>query len=91
MTDIFVSIAEFKAKLSHYLLRGRESGRRIIIMKRKQPIASVLPYREANGEAVPMEGLASIAGQWSSLEEISHFIDEAIDNRKSGDYREIPF
>ncbi|MDZ7792202.1 MAG: type II toxin-antitoxin system Phd/YefM family antitoxin [Spirochaetia bacterium] len=91
MTDIFVSIAEFKAKLSQYLSRGKETGHRIIVTKRRQPIASVIPYGETNGKITPMEGLASIAGRWSSLEDISPFIDEAIETRKDEGYREIPF
>ncbi|RKX75284.1 MAG: hypothetical protein DRP87_14955, partial [Spirochaetes bacterium] len=59
MTDIIVSVAEFKAKLSKYLAVGRSSNRRIIIMKRKEPVASVIPYNELSHKSAPLEGLAS--------------------------------
>ena len=90
MTDIIVSVAEFKANLSRILSESRSSGKSIIITKRKKPIATVLPYTE-NDRTVRTgpAGLASLAGTWKELEEISPFIEEAVESRGKDIYREI--
>ena len=91
MTDIIVSVAEFKAHLSQILSESRNEGKRIIIMKRKKPIATVLPYKEDIFKGQPaMGGLASVAGSWKELEEIAPFIDEVYAARSKEKYREIP-
>ncbi len=90
MTDIFVSVAEFKAKLSKYLTTGKSSNRRIIIMKRKEPIAAVIPFVEHGTQSTPMEGLGSIAGTWTDLEEIEPSISNAVAARKTEKHREVP-
>jgi len=89
MTDIFVSVAEFKAKLSKYLTAGRSSNRRIVIMKRREPIAAVIPYIESGTKSTPMEGLASIAGTWTDLEDIEPSINTAVATRNTEGYREV--
>ncbi|UCF98974.1 MAG: type II toxin-antitoxin system prevent-host-death family antitoxin [Spirochaetaceae bacterium] len=90
MTDIIVSVAEFKAKLSKYLAAGRSANRRIVIMKRKEPIAAVIPYNENGTKSTPMEGLASLAGTWNDLEDIVPDIDTVVAARKAEGYREVP-
>jgi len=89
MTDIFVSVAEFKAKLSKYLTAGRSTNRRIVIMKRKEPIAAVIPYIKRGTKSTPTDGLASIAGTWTDLEDIEPFINTAVASRKTEEYREV--
>lgn len=91
MTDIIVSVAEFKAHLSQILSESHSMDKRIIIMKRKKPIATVFPYKSETLKGQPaMGGLASVAGTWKELEEIAPKIDEAYTSRKKEKYREIP-
>ena len=92
MGDITVSIAEFKANLSRMLAESRAFGKTIILLNRKKPVATVVPY---TGEGSPLQpgsgGLASLAGAWADLAEIGADIDEAFHSRRNGEYREIPF
>jgi len=92
MTDIIVSVADFKAHLSRILSESRSSGKRIVIMNRKRPIATVLPYDDNNVTAQPGSGgLASLAGTWNDLEEITSDIEYAYASRRGEDFREISF
>jgi antitoxin (DNA-binding transcriptional repressor) of toxin-antitoxin stability system len=85
MSDIIVSIAEFKTHLSRLLSESRNNGERIVIMNRKKPVATVVPYIDGPQIAQPgLGGLASLAGTWKELEEISSNIDEAFQSRKEG-------
>ncbi len=88
MADITVSVAEFKARLSQILTESRSFGRTIVITSRKRPIATVVPY---TGEPIQPGpgGLASLAGTWEALEEISDGIDSAYQSRQSETYREV--
>ena len=90
MTDITVSVAEFKARLSQILAESRSLGRTIVITSRKKPIATVVPY---TGGQVPVQpgpgGLASLAGRWTELEEIRDTIDSVYRSRQAETYREV--
>jgi antitoxin (DNA-binding transcriptional repressor) of toxin-antitoxin stability system len=92
MGDITVSIAQFKAHLSKLLSEGRSYGKRIIIMNRKTPVATVLPYNEKGLNTQPGSGgLASLAGSWEDLSEIDPYIQEAYQERQKEGYREVSF
>ncbi len=90
MTDIIVSVADFKAHLSRFLSESRKTGNRIIIMNRKKPVATVLPFDE-NGINTGIEkgGLASLAGAWTDFEEIAADIMDVYNTRGAESYREI--
>ena len=92
MADIIVSVAEFKAKLSQILTDSRVFGRSVVILNRKIPIATVVPFTD---DRMPIlsggGGLASLAGAWSDLAEISVEIDSAYNSRSDGLFREVSF
>lgn len=92
MGDIFVSIAEFKTHLSRFLSESRNRGERIVIMNRKKPVATVVPYIDGTETVQPgLGGLASMAGAWKDLPDICLNIDEAYISRGEDTYREISF
>ena len=90
MHDIIVSIADFKAHLSRFLSESRKTGNRIIIMNRKKPVATVLPFDE-NGITAGIEkgGLASLTGTWTDFEEIADDVLNVHNTRGTEGYREI--
>lgn len=92
MGDIIVSIAEFKTHLSRLLSESRNQGERIVVMNRKNPVATVVPYIDGAETVQPgLGGLASLAGAWKDLPDISLSIDEAHVSRGDDTYREISF
>lgn len=90
MHDIIVSVADFKAHLSRFLSESRETGNRIIIMNRKKPVATVLPF-DGNGinTNIGEGGLASLAGAWMDFEEIADDVMNVYNTRGDDRYREI--
>jgi prevent-host-death family protein len=92
MSEIIVSIAEFKTHLSRILNESRNLGERIVIVNRKKPVATVVPYLDGVGTVQPgLGGLASIAGGWKELEDIVPHIDKAYISRQGETYREQQF
>ncbi len=90
MQDIIVSVADFKAHLSRFLSESRKTGNRIIIMNRKKPVATVLPFDEnGTGTHPGSGGLASLAGAWTDFKEIADDIMDVYNTRGTGNYREI--
>lgn len=91
MDDMVVSVAEFKANLSRILAESRQHRRTVIVTSRKRPIATVVPYvaDDMTGRSAE-NGLASIAGTWSDLEQIAGVIDGAHRSRDKDGYREVP-
>lgn len=90
--DIIVSIAEFKTHLSRLLNESRNHGERIVVMNRKKPVATVVPYIAGTETVQPgMGGLASLAGAWKDLADISMNVDEAFVSRGDDAFREISF
>lgn len=90
MQDIIVSVADFKAHLSRLLSESKKTGNRIIIMNRKKPVATVLPFDE-NGinTNIGKGGLASLAGTWTDFEEIADDVMNVYNTRGDDRYREI--
>jgi prevent-host-death family protein len=92
MSDIVVSVAEFKAHLSRLLSESRANKKPIIILNRKKPIATVLPYEDTTKDASASAcGLASLAGGWPGWEEISPEVERVYASRQKEDFREVSF
>lgn len=90
MRDIIVSVADFKAHLSRFLSESRSTGTRIIVMKRKKPIATVLPFDDTGAPVnLGNGGLASLAGTWPDFEEIADDVMHGYNSRGNETYREI--
>lgn len=92
MKEILVSVAEFRANLSRILSESRLQHTRIIVTSRKKPIATVVSYVDTDQvETASLEGLASLAGKWTDLDDIPRDIDRAYNARSEHSYREISF
>ena len=80
-------VAEFKAKLSHYL-RGVRQGRELTIYDRDQPIARVVPIAQSTPlavrePAVRYKNLGAIPVP-EPLEQGGDIVDLLLEDRRSG-------
>jgi prevent-host-death family protein len=92
MSNIVVNVAEFKAHLSRLLSESQTNKQPIIILNRKKPIATVLPYQDVTMDAgASAGGLASLAGSWPGWEELSTEVDKVYASRQKEDFREVSF
>ncbi len=85
MSDTRVSVHELKARLSEYLGRSLHGRERIIIERRNQAIAMIVPmdYPESG-----KQGLAGV--DWSEFAALADHVDEIYQCRQDEAYRELP-
>ena len=86
MQKAVVSIAEMKNNLSEYIAKSCFNHARIIITKRKRPVAALVNIKdlqliEKNKES---SGLAEAIGKWKHFNEVEKFIENVSALRKKG-------
>jgi len=87
MIEVSVSVHELKARLSEFLGRSMHGKERIIITRRDNPIAMIVPISE-HGEN-HRSGLAAV--DWTQFSDFSTILDEVHASRQDEAYREVSF
>lgn len=92
MTELH-SVAEVKNRFSEFISRVAYSNRRMVITKRKKPIAALVnleTLRQVENIA-ESKGLASVIGKWKDFEKISPDIKTAYRSRNTDNPRNVSF
>ena len=87
MTDVDVSVHELKARLSEYLGRSMHGGERIVIRRRDQPIAMIVPLSEQGTGR--RNGLAAV--DWTEFSDLAANLEDVHAARQNEVDREVPF
>ena len=79
-----VSVAEIKAHFSEYISKVASTHEKIIITRKRKPVAALIDINDAQtlNNTIESGGLVNVIGKWNGFDEISKQIDEAYASRK---------
>ena len=88
-----VSIAEAKSNFSEYVSRAAFTDEKIILTKRRKPIAAIISCNDLKKLKLlkKSESIKDIIGKWNSFEEIENHIDGSIKSREINKARDVSF
>ncbi len=95
-----VTVAEVKRRFSDVLGSVRYQGARLIVMRRRQPMAAIVPLedlqklqaieKQAPGGGSP-RGLLAAIGAWEDYKDLDQLVDDIYEARTAAASRRVEF